>query len=484
MKLKYISPSVQKILGYTTDEMMKGKDMDRLTRKGESELRDMFKKLIDKPDEPQKLEYTYMKKDGQKIYLETIGRNLLSNPAINGIILNSQDITARKRAEKEERMRSKMQALSENSTDMILRMNPSGQFFYANPMVEEYIGYKPGQLINKTLGQVKINETYLNYFRDTINEVKFNLNKITKEITIETELGERIMSIDAIPEFNENELETILFVNHDITEAKRIEHEIQDKNKKITESINYAQRIQTSILPDSKVLQELLPKSFILYKARDVVSGDFPWLFKKGNYIYVAAVDCTGHGVPGALLSFIGYFTLNNVVDHDQELTAGQICDQLHYGVRRTLRQDRVDADARDGMDIAFCKINLKKNELQYAGAHRPLYIIRDNELTEYKGDRKAIGGIPHRKKVEKEFTNYTWEIKPGDKVFFFSDGLTDQIGGPDNKKYSPKRVREILLEHPDYTMPRYSNFFSKDFNTWKGDNKQIDDVLLIGIEF
>jgi serine phosphatase RsbU (regulator of sigma subunit) len=119
------------------------------------------------------------------------------------------------------------------------------------------------------------------------------------------------------------------FVSHDITEAKRIEKEIQEKNRNITESINYAQRIQTSILPSNRIIRQYLPKSFIFYKPRDVVSGDFPWFFAKDDNIYIAAVDCTGHGVPGALLSFIGYFTLNNVVDHDSSYTAAQILDLL-----------------------------------------------------------------------------------------------------------------------------------------------------------
>ena len=292
------------------------------------------------------------------------------------------------------------------------------------------------------------------------------------------------MHIVAIPEFNENELETILFVSHDITEAKRIELEVQDKNRKLTESINYAQRIQGSILPDNRLIRKSLPNSFVFYKPRDVVSGDFPWFFLKEENIYIAAVDCTGHGVPGALLSFVGYFTLNNVVDHDKDYTAGEILDKLHYGVRNTLKQDRADADARDGMDIALCKINLKKRELQYSGAHRPLYLLRNGELNEFKGDRKAIGGIPHRNKAETPFANYVVKIEKGDKVFFFSDGLPDQIGGEDKKKYSAARIREALVANPGLPMPDYSTYFAKDFEQYKGDLKQIDDILLIGIEF
>jgi serine phosphatase RsbU (regulator of sigma subunit) len=215
-----------------------------------------------------------------------------------------------------------------------------------------------------------------------------------------------------------------------------------------------------------------------------VVSGDFPWFVKNEDILFIAAVDCTGHGVPGALLSFIGYFQLNNIVDHDKNYTAAQVLDRLHYGVRSTLKQDHSDAEARDGMDIALCRIDKKKKELQYAGAHRPLYLLRDGELIEYKGNRKAIGGIPHPKKPEKDFVNHVIDIRESDKLFFFTDGLPDQLGGPDKRKYTPKRIRENILENKDLTMQQYSSFFASDYRKWKKDNKQIDDVLLIGIEF
>jgi PAS domain S-box-containing protein len=485
LKLKYQSPNVKNILGYTQEEMMRGKDMERLTAKGEVALKNMFKELLDQPNKSQTLQYTYIKKDGKKIYLETTGRNLLDDPAINGIILNSRDITERKRAEKEERMKSKMQSLSENSPDLIIRLNTRGQFFYANPVSQSYIGLDPNELLNTRIKDLEIEETLVNFFNASIQEIKKNNEQINEEITIPTaKLGERIMNFKGIPEFNENELETILFVGHDITEAKRIEMEIQKKNKQITDSINYAQRIQTSILPDTTIVQEYLPKSFIFYEPRDVVSGDFPWFFKKEDILFISAVDCTGHGVPGALLSFIGYFQLNNIVDHNKNYTAAQVLDKLHFGVRSTLKQDRFDAEARDGMDIAMCRIDKKKQELQYAGAHRPLYLLRDGELTQYKGNRKAIGGIPHRKKAEKDFVNHVIQYKEGDKIFFFTDGLPDQIGGPDKRKYTPKRIRENIVENSELSMQQFSSFFSSDYRKWKKNNKQIDDVLLIGIEF
>lgn len=485
IKLKYQSPSVTKILGYTPDEMMSGKDMDRLTAKGEAAMKEIFEQLLEDPHTPRTIQYTYIKKDGKKIHIETTGRNLLNDPAINGIILNSQDITERKRAEKEERMKSKMQSLSENSPDLILRMNTKGQFFYANPMVDDYIGVKSKDIINGRIDELNIEPSLVEFFKDSIKQIRKTNQKLNQEIAMSTaNLGERIMNYNAIPEFNENELETVLFVGHDITEAKQIELEIKDKNRKINESINYAQRIQSSILPSTTIIQEYIPKSFIFYLPRDVVSGDFPWFFKKDDVLYISAVDCTGHGVPGALLSFIGYFLLNNIVDHDVNYSAGQILDKLHFGVRSTLKQDRIDADARDGMDIAFCRINLKKKELQYSGAHRPLYLLRNGELLEYKGNRKAIGGIPHRKKAEKDFVNYSIEIIKGDKIFIFSDGMPDQVGGAEGRKYSPQRIRSIIAENKDLDMQQYESLFSTDFKKWKGKSKQIDDVLLIGIEF
>jgi PAS domain S-box-containing protein len=488
MVMTYESPSVTKILGYTPEEMMGGKDVERLTRKGETTIHEMFKQLLENPDNPVTIQYTYMKKNGKKIFIETTGRNLLDDPAINGIILNSTDITERKRAEREERLKSKMQALSENSLDMIIRLSTVGQYFYANPVVEYYMQVKPAELINKTLDEVTCSDALHKYFKDTIEIIKASPQKTNTEITIPAVINDnktdRIMSIDAIPEFNENELETILFVGHDITEAKQIELEIQDKNRKIQDSINYAERIQSSILPDNKLVRQFLPKSFIYYKPRDVVSGDFPWFFKRGDLIYIAAIDCTGHGVPGALLSFVGYFLLNNIVDHDKKMAASEICDQLHYAVRKTLKQDKQDAEARDGMDIAFCQIDHREKEVQFAGAHRSLYLLRNGELSEFKGNRKAIGGIPHRKRAEDDFTNHMIKYKHGDKIFFFSDGLPDQLGGPDMKKYSPKRIRESILNNKDLSMEKYNAYFAEDFEKWRGNNKQIDDVLLIGIEF
>jgi len=487
-QMVYISPSVENILGYTAEEMIKGKSSERLSQHGRESLASLLEQVKENPEVTPVIRFNYVRKDGEMIFLEATARNRLEDPAINGIILNSRDITETYRAEKEERMRTRMQSLSENSLDLIIRLSLEGIFYYVNPVSEDYTGIRSSDMINKKLSEIILPETLRSYFNEIISEARIMSRKSNNLITIPVLMGERqtirFISIDSIPEFSDHEVETILFIGHDITEAKRIEQELQIKNQKIEASINYAQRIQSSILPGITKIQNYFSKSFIFYRPRDVISGDFPWFFPKSDTIYIAAVDCTGHGVPGALLSFIGYFLLNNLVDRERDNTAGEICDLLHQGVRFTLKQDTEYADARDGMDIAFLKIITGSRIIHFCGAHRSLYFVRKGKLTEYKGDRKAIGGIPNRKKPEVPFTNQLINYKTGDKIFFFTDGLADQLGGPEFTKYSPARVLDIIKANPDFTMAEYRDYIMKDFEEWMGIIKQTDDVLIIGIEF
>ncbi len=483
-ELLFESPSVRHILGYEPEDNVSGMDPELMTPRGYKTINNLFQYLLETPGGEKSAQYTYLKKSGEKLFLETTGKNLLHDPAIRGIIFNTQDITERKRAEKEERMKSRMQSLSENSPDMIIRINTGGKLVYVNPKVANFVGVPAADLVKNRVGDLNIDERFKDYMLESLKQIRAEEKQIISEV--EVEAGEQIliMEIKAIPEFNEDrDLESVLFVAHDMTDFKKIEQEIKEKNKKISDSINYAQRIQTAILPDTKVLQQYFPRSFIFYRPKDVVSGDFPWMFIKDNHFYIAAVDCTGHGVPGALLSFIGYFLMNNIVSANENVTAAELLDSLHLDVRRTLRQDQEGSNGRDGMDLALVKIDLATNELQFAGAHNPLYYLRDGELAVYKGSRKGIGGKPLAKKVEKDFENNVIQYKKGDQFFIFSDGLPDQVGGPKGRKYQAKRIREALEGEPNQTMAHFERHFSNDFYDWMGDCKQVDDVLLIGIE-
>lgn len=483
--VRYISPSVENILGYSAAEMTGSSDIKNVHEEYKEIAEKMFAELIENPYQSVTVQYIYHRKDGGTIWLEATGNNMLHDAAIKGIILNSRDITERRRAEQEERMRSQMQALSENSPDLITRLNNDGDVFYINPVIEEYTGNKPEHFLKKNINDVSFHEKVVTQWLDILAQVRDTNEKISAEMDFPSLMGDRVMQLNAIPEYNidATTIESVLMVSHDITDRKLIELEIQTKNKKITESINYARRIQGAILPNNRVINQVLPESFIMYKAKDVVSGDFPWFMPIGDDLYIAAVDCTGHGVPGALISLIGYFLLNDIVRSRKITDPGIILDQLDEGVTQTLRQDREDSETKDGMDIALCKINLKKGEVEYAGAHRPLYSMSaGGELTEIKGNKFPIGGGIYKNQTK--FTNTKLKVKKGDSIFFCSDGFPDQFGGPDNRKFGPKKTRDLISNNHKLPMKEVHNVISNEWETWKGDYKQTDDVLMIGIKF
>ncbi len=479
--IRYISPSVETILGYIQKEMIGSKDNDKVHADYREVFKGLFQKMRENPDEKVTVQFEYKTKQSGYIWIEATGTNCMSNPAIHGYILNSRDITEKRRAEQEQRMRSKMQALSENSPDLITRLEQDA-ISYINPVIEEFTGKAPAFFLNKNVKEVELDASILEGWLRIVEEVNKSNNTVSTEMDFPTEAGKRVMQVNAIPEYDEsNKIESVLVVSHDITERKEIELEIQNKNKKITESINYAKRIQNAILPNNRVIAKALPESFILYKPKDVVSGDFPWYMQIKDDIYIAAVDCTGHGVPGALLSLIGYFLLNDIVRSRKITEPGIILDLLDEGVTSTLRQDE-DATTKDGMDIALCKINTNTREIEYAGAHRPLYVMKNGVLDEIKGNKFPIGGGIFKNQTN--FTNTKIKLEKGDSIYFSSDGFPDQFGGPEVRKFGPKKVRETIERVHKLPMLEASAIFDQEWEGWRGETKQIDDVLLIGIKF
>ncbi|HZX73562.1 MAG TPA: PAS domain S-box protein, partial [Cyclobacteriaceae bacterium] len=272
--VRYISPSVETIMGYLPQELQGYSDIHHVHADGQEIYNDLFRRLKQHPEEQVTVQFEYKNKHGNYIWLEATGTNLMSNPAIHGYILNSRDITERRRAEQEQRMRSKMQALSENSTDLIARLE-GGTISYINPVIESYTGKEASMFMNRGVQETDLDASVLNNWLQIVAQVNSSGDKVSTEMNFPSELGNRVMQISAIPEFNEHEvIESVLVVSHDITDRKLIELDIQNKNKKINDSINYAKRIQNAILPDNHAISKALPGSFILYKPRDVVSGD------------------------------------------------------------------------------------------------------------------------------------------------------------------------------------------------------------------
>jgi serine phosphatase RsbU (regulator of sigma subunit)/ligand-binding sensor domain-containing protein len=261
-------------------------------------------------------------------------------------------------------------------------------------------------------------------------------------------------------------------------EVVKQKEEIELKNKDITDSINYAKRIQEAILPTAEAFKTLFPESFILYKPKDIVSGDFYWLTERNGVALVAAADCTGHGVPGAFTSMIGNALLNEIVNDKTILEPAKVLDELREGIIKALKQSGKEGESKDGMDISLCSIDLKKKELQYAGAYNSLFLIRNGQLTETKADKFPIGISDHNKR----FTNHTIQLNAGDTLYIGSDGFADQFGGPDGKKFMRKRFKELLLSFQHLPLEEQRMVMNKSIVDWQGGNEQVDDILVIGI--
>ncbi len=276
--------------------------------------------------------------------------------------------------------------------------------------------------------------------------------------------------------------------NQIITQKEEIEKQrdlATQQKKDITDSIEYAKRIQTALLPPANFIKRNLPEHFILFKPRDIVSGDFYWMMNKDDKIIIAAADCTGHGVPGAFMSMLGTAFLNEIVTkitenkHIYSLQANEILNQLRNYIIDSLHQSQSN-ESKDGIDMALCIIDSKNNKLQYSGAHNPLYIIKNNKLQVIKGDRMPVSIHAND---QKSFTNHEIDIQENDIIYIFSDGFVDQIGGERDRKYMSRNFQEFLFKIHKEPMKIQNELLEKEFNTWKGDNIQLDDILIIGIK-
>lgn len=277
-------------------------------------------------------------------------------------------------------------------------------------------------------------------------------------------------------------------------EIERQKKEIEEQRdlankqkKRITDSIQYAQRIQKAVLPQQETLAQNLNEYFILYRPKAIVSGDFYWINRKDNLLIVAAADCTGHGVPGAFMSMLGVAYLNEIVNkisinkHISSLNTDEILNQLREMVITSLHQKGSIDEPKDGMDISLAIIDYEKKKLQFSGANNPIYIIRNNELMHLKADKMPVS---YHQKMNVPFTRQEFNLKINDRIYFFSDGYIDQFGGDKGMKFLAKNFRDLLMDIHQKTMDEQHKILNKTFEEWKGKRAQVDDVLLIGMKF
>lgn len=261
--------------------------------------------------------------------------------------------------------------------------------------------------------------------------------------------------------------------------VEQIKIELEVKNKDIMDSINYARRIQEALLPSKRSIYEQFPGSFIYYQPRDIVSGDFYWYSETEEHYIMAVVDCTGHGVPGAFMSLIGSTLLNEIVNNNRITVPSIILQELNSRVIKTLNQSDDENPSYDGMDMAVCAISKNRHICVYAGAYRPLYLVRNNTLMEYKANRFSVGG--HNTGIEKTFTDHIISLEPADMLYLFSDGFADQFNTI-QKKFTTKRLKALLTGIAGNEGEAQLEIARKTFEGWKGHEEQVDDILLAGI--
>lgn len=268
---------------------------------------------------------------------------------------------------------------------------------------------------------------------------------------------------------------------------------LNDQHTKIRDSIQYAERIQSAVLVPEDYLTEFMEDHFVLFKPRDIVSGDFFWATHQNNRLMIAVADCTGHGVPGALLSMLGISFLNEIVNRDEFMRANQILNILRTYIITSLHQTGRRGEAQEGIEIALCVVDSHKKQLEFSGANRPLYIVRENdqdrdhieedlrhELVKIEADKMPIGIYDEEMAP---FTNNIVQLQKNDTVYLFSDGYVDQMGGPDRKTFRSHRFKKLLLEIQDQSMEEQKHLLLEKIESWRGNVEQIDDILILGFK-
>lgn len=372
-----------------------------------------------------------------------------------------------------------------------------GKIHQSNPSVAKMLGYTKEELAKLSLFDLHPKE-YLEKSSSIVADVWEKGGLIYNDIPFVTKTG-RVIPVECsakVAPFAGRP--AIVIYARDITERLRMEAEIKEKSKDITDSIEYSKRIQRSIFLEKEKLKEYALQSFIFFKPKDVVSGDFYWFtnvvaksdvtaehgynYKEGtNILVVAAVDCTGHGVPGAFMSIIGNTLLNQTLNNLDVNSASYALDYVNSELKKALNKNTEDIPLRDGMDIALCCIDIKGMRLEYAGANNPLYIIRNKELIKLKPDKQPITASTDT--IAKPFTNNLVELKKGDCIYLFTDGFADQFGGPNGKKFMYKQFGELLCNISEKSMDEQKRLLYEAFEKWRGSQTQVDDVLVIGIK-
>jgi PAS domain S-box-containing protein len=369
---------------------------------------------------------------------------------------------------------------------LIVVLNKSGSIEYVSKSAQQLLGYNSQDLLGNAWWEIirfskpegeEIKHKILNSFDNQ------NITTQTFEHNLKTSVGGTKWVRWNVSYLNEDQL---IGIGYDITDNKLNEKRLTESNKQlleqnkdITDSIYYAQRIQQSILQTQEHLNSYFENSFLLYKPKDIVSGDYYWFYEDEFYKYIAAIDCTGHGVPGAMMSMVANSMFKEVFINKKIAHPAEILKALDEELEKSINKNQ-EATFNDGMDVSLIRIDKRTNELIFSGAFRSILISSGIEITELKGSRYPIGFYSG---IEKQFDTQTYQLKKDDSVYLYTDGFIDQFGGERNKKLNKSNFKDLLSTIKDMSMDEQEAFLEYAFNNWKQDKDQTDDVLIIGIK-
>jgi len=494
---RYISPSIENLLGYKPDEM---EVFFRYIVKEDAErIATFFRNVQKNPQDVLSVEFRYRHKNGETVWLVLRAYNRLQDPAIRAIVGFIQDITARVEFERQYRTRLKFQSLVEHSPDLIWRLDKEGSFLYVNPVIEDYTGYPPTHYIRNSIYSVGFSIDEVRFWRQFLDNIFESLEMKTEEIRFPSVHGERRMHVRGIPEPGpDGAVETVVVLLQDITELREAQerlrrqkeeleqltmllqkqkHELEEKNRDIMESITYARRIQDGILAGEEVVRRYFADGFVLYKLRDVVGGDFYWVREVDGRVYVAVVDCTGHGVPGAFMALLGHTLLEGAIQDRRLWEPARILQDMEYRLREMLGA----GETPDGMDVALCVFEPERQVFHFAGAHRPLWFYHGGRWQLVSGAPAGLGGAawlePH-----KVFTTHTFTYNPGDLVYLYSDGYSDQFGEESGRRLGHRRFRELIMDYAFLPMSHQKELLESFLRQYQGSLPQTDDITIMGL--
>ncbi len=476
-KIEWHNQSYTSITGYNKEDFKDKSPGDVLVSEDNSKevLNRIRKKIAQKLAWKERIKINA--KNGKEIWIEINSTPVLDESGeVNKYIEIIDDVTEKVENEIE---LTRLSIVAEKMNEAVIITDAAGKVEYYNNGLIRNSGFTRQEFEDYFKGKMTLQQlSSRSDIDDILQKFKTDSTPFFYDSSHQKKDGNYMWTTASLsPVYDDNQnLTKVIVVYTDISERKEFANQLATKNQEILDSINYAQRIQNALLPSDSFLNKVFSDSFVFFKPKDIVSGDFYWFEQVGDYSIIVLADCTGHGVPGAFMSMMGSNFLSAIVTDHQITSTGDALSALNDKVKTAL--EREGNTARDGMDIVMMVYNEKKGVLDFSGGNNSIFICRDGEMMKYKGDRFSIGadGIEDKKFIEQNI-----KVKEGDVVYTFTDGYKDQFGGPKGKKFMQKRLLEILTTNADKDLDEQKNILNQNLLEWMDGYEQVDDISVLG---